>query len=317
MKLQRQLTLRACVAGMLLGGFMSLSNLYVVLKTGWSIGVSITAGILAFAIFAALKKMDLIRTEFGMLENNAMQSVASAAGYMTGGGTVAAIPALMMITGEPMAGWPMFFWISSIAMLGVVMAIPMKQQMINVEQLRFPTGIAAAETLKALHGEAGSGSGKAKLLSWGGAAGAVVGFLRDAKAPWMPWNLPEKIQFPGLKLAGQPLSKFTLSFEGSLIMLGAGAIMGWRAAWSMLLGALINFGVLAPRLYERSRPSSATRTSWPGASGSAPPASSPAGSWPSPSSGRRWRARCRAWRRASADRRATTAKCRCSGSSWG
>ncbi|MEK7859107.1 MAG: OPT family oligopeptide transporter [Elusimicrobiota bacterium] len=251
MKLQRQLTLRACVAGMLLGGFMSLSNLYVVLKTGWSIGVSITAGILAFAIFAALKKMDLIRTEFGMLENNAMQSVASAAGYMTGGGTVAAIPALMMITGEPMAGWPMFFWISSIAMLGVVMAIPMKQQMINVEQLRFPTGIAAAETLKALHGEAGSGSGKAKLLGWGGAAGAVVGFLRDAKAPWMPWNLPEKIQFPGLKLAGQPLSKFTLSFEGSLIMLGAGAIMGWRAAWSMLLGALINFGVLAPRLYER------------------------------------------------------------------
>ena len=41
----------------------------------------------------------------GMLENNAMQSVASAAGYMTGGGTVAAIPALMMITGTVMGGW--------------------------------------------------------------------------------------------------------------------------------------------------------------------------------------------------------------------
>ena len=90
-----QLTVRAAVAGMLLGGFMSLSNLYVALKTGWSIGVSITAGILAFAIFSALLRLGIVRKAFGILENNAMQSVASAAGYMTGGGTVAAIPALI------------------------------------------------------------------------------------------------------------------------------------------------------------------------------------------------------------------------------
>lgn len=247
-----QLTARACAAGMLLGGVMSLSNLYVALKTGWSIGVSITAGILAYAIFAILLRLRVVRSAFGMLENNAMQSVASAAGYMTGGGTVAAIPALMMITGQPMAGWPMFFWISSIAMLGVVMAVPMKMQMINVEQLRFPTGIAAAETLKALHGEEGSeGAAKARLLGWGGLAGAAVAFLRDAKAPWMPWNLPEKIFIPVLTLAGRPLTDYTLSFEGSLIMLGAGAIMGFRAAWSMLLGAFVNFAVLAPMLYAR------------------------------------------------------------------
>ncbi|HAH05946.1 MAG TPA: peptide transporter, partial [Elusimicrobia bacterium] len=34
-------------------------------------------------------------------------------------------------------------------------------------------------------------------------------------------------------------------------MIGAGAIMGFRAAWSMLLGALINFGLLAPWLYSQ------------------------------------------------------------------
>ncbi len=247
----RQLTVRAVIAGMLLGGFMSLSNLYVALKTGWSIGVSITAGILAYAIFAGLFKVKLVSRHFGMLENNAMQSVASAAGYMTGGGTVAAIPALMMITGTAMGGWQMFFWISSIAMLGVVMAIPMKQQMINVEQLRFPTGVAAAETLKALHGEGAGGAAKARLLGWGGFMGAVVAFLRDAKADWIKWNLPEKFQIPFVTLKGRPLADYTLSFEGSLIMLGAGAIMGFRAAWSMLLGAVINFGILAPLLYER------------------------------------------------------------------
>ena len=252
MSTERQLTVRAVVAGMLLGGFMSLSNLYVALKTGWSLGVSITACILAFAIFAALTRIGLVRRTFGMMENNIMKSAASSAGYMTGGGTVAAIPAFMMITGQVMDGWQMFFWISAIALLGVVMAIPMKQQMINVEQLRFPTGVATAETLRALYGEEGKGGGgKAKLLAYGSVLGAVVAFFRDAKAAWMPFNLPEKLKIPLLTLKGRPLVDYTLSFEGSLIMLGAGAIMGFRAAWSMLLGAFINYGILAPVLYEK------------------------------------------------------------------
>ncbi|MBC7530645.1 MAG: OPT/YSL family transporter [Oligoflexus sp.] len=248
-KASRQLTLRAAIAGMLLGGFMSLSNLYVSLKTGWSMGVSITAGILAFAIFSLLLKVRLVKTEFGMLENNAMQSVASAAGYMTGGGTVAAIPALMMITGEAMGGWQMFFWITAIALLGVVMAIPMKQQMINVEQLRFPTGVAAAETLQALHDHTGENK-KATYLTWAGFAGAFVGFFRDAHAKWIPFNIPDKFAFPGT-LKGRPIGDFTFSMEASLILIGAGAIMGFRVAWSMLLGAIINYGILAPNLYEQ------------------------------------------------------------------
>lgn len=243
-----QLTVRAAFMGMLLGGVLSLSNLYIALKTGWSFGVSITAGILAFAIFALLVKIGLVRRHFGILENNAMQSVASAAGYMTGGGTVAAIPALMMITGEVMPGWQMFAWIASIAMLGVVMAIPMKQQMINVEGLRFPTGVAAAETLRALHAD--GGGGQAKLLGQAGFVGAVLAFFRDAHASWIPVNLPAKIPIPGLTLAGRPLADFTLSFEGSLLLAAGGAIMGFRAAWSLLLGSIINYAILAPWLYQ-------------------------------------------------------------------
>lgn len=247
----RQLTVRAIIAGIFLGGFMSLSNLYVSLKTGWSMGVSITAGILAFALFSLLLKLRIVRTEFGMLENNAMQSVASAAGYMTGGGTVAAIPALMMITGQSMGGWQMFVWITTIAMLGVIMAIPMKQQMINIEQLRFPTGVAAAETLKALHDHSSEENSKARYLTWAGFIGAGIGFFRDAHAKWIPFNIPNKFTLPGLTLAGRPIADFTIAMEGSLILIGAGAIMGIRAAWSMLLGAVINYGILAPRLYEQ------------------------------------------------------------------
>jgi uncharacterized oligopeptide transporter (OPT) family protein len=247
--MQRQLTVRAVIAGMLIGGVMSLSNLYISLKSGWSFGVTITAGIIAFGIFAALGKLRVTKEHFGVLENNAMQSVASAAGYMTGGGTVAAIPALMMITGEAMDGVQMFVWISAIAFLGVVMAIPMKQQMINVEQLRFPSGIAAAETLKALHGEGAAGAAQARMLGWTGIFGALVSFLVEAKAKWIPFNLPAKITLGDWTLRGRPLTDFTLYFETSPLMVAAGAIMGFRAAWSMLAGALVCFAMLAPKMY--------------------------------------------------------------------
>ena len=52
------------------------------------------------AIFTALAKVRIVRRHFGLLENNIMQSTASAAGMMTGGGTVAAIPAMMTSTFE-------------------------------------------------------------------------------------------------------------------------------------------------------------------------------------------------------------------------
>src|SRR4051812_44669985 len=138
----KQLTLRSVITGMLLGGLMALSNLYVSLKTGWSLGVTVTAAILAFGIWTAIRGVLPRIAPFGPLENNAMQSVASAAGYMTGGGTVAAIPALMMVSDYKFTYLSMTVWIGVLAFLGVFVAIPLKRQMINIEQLRFPSGVA-------------------------------------------------------------------------------------------------------------------------------------------------------------------------------
>ena len=63
----------------------------------------------------------------------------------------------------------MLAWVFFIAVLGVTMAIPMKRQMINIEQLRFPSGIAAAETLSALHARSSQGLRAAKALELRGA----------------------------------------------------------------------------------------------------------------------------------------------------
>src|SRR5258708_3524417 len=92
-----QLTLRSALTGMLLGGLLSLTNLYIGAKTGWTMGVGITSVILAYAFFRLLAKLRLA-AEFTVLENNAMQSIATAAGYMTSP-MISSLAAYMMVTG--------------------------------------------------------------------------------------------------------------------------------------------------------------------------------------------------------------------------
>ncbi len=46
-----QLTLRAVLMGTVLGFFLSFTNVYIGLKTGWFLGVNLTACILSYAIW--------------------------------------------------------------------------------------------------------------------------------------------------------------------------------------------------------------------------------------------------------------------------
>ncbi|MEW6279555.1 MAG: OPT family oligopeptide transporter [Candidatus Eremiobacterota bacterium] len=245
-----QLTLRAILMGSVLGGVMSLSNLYVGLKTGWALGVAITSCILSYAIWKGLRMAlpGWIKTDISILENNCMQSTASSAGYSTGGTMVSAIAAYLIITGHHIA-WPVLaLWTFFLAVLGVCMAVPLKRQMINVEQLRFPSGIAAAETLKSLHSSGGEATAKARSLGIAGLIGALVAWMRDgASVFWGRLALPGHLAFPGA-LSGIPLAKFTITFDLSSVLLAAGGIIGWRMCWSMLLGATVLYAGLAPWL---------------------------------------------------------------------
>src|SRR5262249_32598851 len=152
-----QLTWRAVLIGSCLGGVVSLTNLYIGLQAGWGFGVAITASILSYAIWISFLKIGLARTPMTILENNCMQSTASSAGYSTGGTLISAFAAYIIVNHQSISVPLMLAWVFFIAVLGVTMAIPMKQQMINIEQLRFPSGIAAAETLRALHAESAQG----------------------------------------------------------------------------------------------------------------------------------------------------------------
>jgi putative OPT family oligopeptide transporter len=243
-----QLTLRAVLTGMLLGGVMALSNLYVGMKTGWGLGVTITACILAYALFSALQRTvpSLHAKEFTILENNMMSSVASAAGYMSSSIFVGAVPALYLCSGETLSGVQLALWAGAVSFLGVFMAIPMKRQQINIDQLPFPSGLATAETLRALHDQKGDAKQKATSLAYSAVGGGVIGWFREAHARWMPFNIPDIWTPEGLSIGGQPLSRLTIGAELSLIMIGAGAIIGLRVAVSLLLGSLVCYAVLGP-----------------------------------------------------------------------
>ena len=233
---QPQLTLRAIVMGAFLGGVMALSNLYVGLRIGWAFGVAITACILSYSISKVLK------VDLSLLENNCMQSTASSAGYSTGGTMVSGVCAYLMLTGHHMSPLVLTLWTLFLAALGVFIAIPMKRQMIDIEQLRFPSGIAAAETLRSLHAAGEEASAKARVLGGAGAFAAVWKFVQSG----LGW-IPEAYQ-PAMKFAGYPLWKWTVQLDFSWLLVAAGAIMGWRPAWSMLLGAFVNYLYLAPAM---------------------------------------------------------------------
>ena len=261
---QRQLTWRAVLTGGVLGMFLSISNLYTTLKLGWAFGVAITACVMSYVLWNALRALTGGRmSQMSLLENNCMQSTASAAGYSTGGTVGSAFAALYLVEGHHQPWWVVTGMVFLTAALGVFLAIPMKRQMINQEQLPFPSGIAAAETLRSLYSEGREAMRKAHALILGIAVGGVFGVLKNLGTVAETFSsnvfgksaafihkclpIPDLLPFK-LKLLPNDIRITGLGFEPGVLMIGAGMIIGLRMALSMLLGSAILCLLLSPVL---------------------------------------------------------------------
>lgn len=247
-----QLTWRAVLMGSVLGGVLSLTNLYIGLKSGWGFGVAITACILSYAIWTGLYGIGVARTKMTILENNCMQSTASAAGYSTGTTLVSAFSAYILITGAPLPLGLTLAWVFFLAILGVTMAIPMKRQMINVEQLRFPSGVAAAETLRALHSHGEKGMRAAKGLAIAGGLAAISEFFNDGLHllghAFEPFQIGSWMEKLNTLTVGKAWMGRTVMFVWDPIFIAAGAITGMRVCLSMLVSGTLCWGVFVPIL---------------------------------------------------------------------
>lgn len=272
-----QLTVRAVLMGSLLGFFLAFTNLYIGLKTGWALGVAITACILAFAMSSLFVKLRLSRAPLTILETNCLQSTASAAGYSTGGTMVSAVAALLILSvtedrpgGEHLRWWVLGGWTVFVAALGTVMAIPMKRNMINQERLKFPSGTAAAVTLQSLYSSGSEAIKKARALLGAAILGAVfpllidLALIRERVEGAAGWTrralLPADLKmFDALYLvvdrlggrvlgthqneAGQTVpyvpSDWTIVYDVNPVMIAAGILVGMRISTYMILGGLV------------------------------------------------------------------------------
>jgi uncharacterized oligopeptide transporter (OPT) family protein len=267
-----QLTIRSAVTGFLLGGVLSATALYIAGKTGVTIGVGLTSVILAFALYRAMAAANMA-SDFTILENNCTQSIATAAGYMVTP-LASSLAAYMIVTGNIIPWWQMMIWMVIVSILGVLVAFPLKRRFINEDQLPFPEGRAAGVVLDSLYtGNAASGVFKAKLLGYTAlCAGLYEMICSDG---WMKliqlkifmmdkwaglkeaWNLNNtfdayyygaaaKMNLWIPSILGTDIRQLGLRFTLDVAMIGIGGLMGIAVATSVMLGAFINFVILAP-----------------------------------------------------------------------
>ena len=273
-----QLTVRAVLMGSVLGGLLAFTNLYIGLKTGWALGVAITACILSFALSNLLVKVGVMKTPLTILETNCMASAASSAGYSTGGTMVSAISALLLLSvtpenpgGQHLGPLVLVAWTVFLAGLGTVLAIPMKRNLINHERLRFPSGTAAAATLQSLYSAGGDAIVKARTLLGAAAVGAIFPLLIDlplrtvtdpktgetSKTGLIPADTPIFDVLParggetvdGVFTAFKP-SDWTITFDNNPVMIAGGMLVGLRVTFWMFVSAVTLAYVLGPAAYD-------------------------------------------------------------------
>src|ERR671921_863239 len=157
MQQQKELTLRGLVLGVLITTIFTAANVYLGLKVGLTFASSIPAAVISMALLSRVR-------DSSILENNIVQTVASAAGTLSA--IIFVLPGLVIV-----GWWTQFpFWQSFLiclsgGVLGVLFTIPLRRALVTNSDLPYPEGVAAAEVLRVgsgTRGEATDESGESK-----------------------------------------------------------------------------------------------------------------------------------------------------------
>jgi len=220
---------------LLLGAVLTPSNIYSGLKIGWSFNMSIIALLVGFAFWQSLTKMRG-GPIWSLHESNINQTTASSAASIISSGLVAPIPAYTLITGQQFETVPLMAWVFSVSFLGIWVAWYLRPSLIVEAQLRFPEGMATLATMQQIYSH---GAEAARRLLVLGAAALLAAAVKLIDS--LLWALPRWAP-------GAQLERLTFSLEPSLLLVGFGGIIGLRVGLSLLLGAVIAWGMLAPWL---------------------------------------------------------------------
>ena len=232
-----EFTLRAIIGGLAVAAIMGASYPYVVLKLGFGPNVSVVAAFFGYlAIGVAFKN-------YNRWENNIVQTAGTAAAQTAF--MCVLLAAFDMLSARSGASFSVvltpiqsFAWLTTAGILGVLLAVPMRQHFVVDEQLTYADGVAAAETLMALDGEGVAGRRAARALGLAGLASALV-MLMTEDAHVLDW-------FPSITLLGTAVTMSAgVGINWSLLSLGSGMLVGIRINVSMLIGLVIGW-IIAP-----------------------------------------------------------------------
>src|SRR5690242_17149811 len=153
----RELTVRSVVLGGVITLVFTAANVYLGLKVGLTFATAIPAAVISMAILRYFRGHTI-------LENNIVQTIASAAGTLSA--IIFVLPGLIMI-----GWWQGFPYWTTLAVcviggtLGVMYSVPLRRALVTGSDLPYPEGVAAAEVLKVGFASVGGAEENAKGLA--------------------------------------------------------------------------------------------------------------------------------------------------------
>jgi putative OPT family oligopeptide transporter len=234
----KELTIRGLILGALITTIFTAANVYLGLKVGLTFASSIPAAVISMAILSAVK-------DSSILENNIVQTVASAAGTLSA--IIFVLPGLVIVgwwTGFPF--WQSFLICVSGGVLGVLFTIPLRRALVTTSVLPYPEGVAAAEVLKVgsgTRGETKDETGEARE----GLTAVILGSVASAGLAILGATRIAAAQVGGFfRLGTMASSGYDIAW--SLALLGAGHLVGLSVGMAMLTGLVIAWGIAVPIL---------------------------------------------------------------------
>src|SRR3569832_1523875 len=234
-----ELTFRGLFLGALITLVFTAANVYLGLKVGLTFASSIPAAVISMAVLSAFR-------DSSILENNIVQTVASAAGTLSS--IIFVLPGLVILgwwTGFPF--WTSFLICVSGGVLGVLFTIPLRRALVTHSDLPYPEGVAAAEVLKVGAGQRDDGSKADPAEAREGLLAVVLGSVASLAMVLIASTQVATGEFQRFFSTGKN-GGTTFDFSFSLALMGAGHLVGLSVGLAGLLGIVIGWGVAAPWL---------------------------------------------------------------------